>query len=97
MRYKKRYMGAVAGLFLSGIGGAVAGYIVGRIFDKNKERYYRILGIKPDSTPQMVKNAYRKLLKRYHPDLHPDADKHLKEYLTDRTILIQKAYREIMH
>ena len=32
---------------------------------------YDILGIKRNATPEAVKAAYRKLVKQYHPDLHP--------------------------
>ncbi|MDI9408374.1 MAG: J domain-containing protein [Candidatus Pacebacteria bacterium] len=32
---------------------------------------YDILGIKKNATPEAIKLAYRKLVKQYHPDLHP--------------------------
>lgn len=34
--------------------------------------YYRILGIDKTATPKEVKDAYRKLARKFHPDLHPD-------------------------
>jgi curved DNA-binding protein len=34
--------------------------------------YYSILGIQKTATPKEVKDAYRKLARKYHPDLHPD-------------------------
>jgi curved DNA-binding protein len=34
--------------------------------------YYRILGIDKTATPKEIKDAYRKLARKYHPDLHPD-------------------------
>jgi curved DNA-binding protein CbpA len=34
---------------------------------------YAILGIPRDAGDQQVQRAYRRLAKRYHPDLHPDA------------------------
>lgn len=34
--------------------------------------YYQILGIDEQATEEQVKQAYRKLAKQYHPDLHPD-------------------------
>jgi len=34
--------------------------------------YYKILGIDKSATDKDVKNSYRKLARKYHPDLHPN-------------------------
>jgi curved DNA-binding protein CbpA len=35
---------------------------------------YAVLGIPRDASDQQVQRAYRRLAKRYHPDLHPDEE-----------------------
>jgi len=35
-------------------------------------KYHDILGISENATPKEIKTAYRRLAKKYHPDLNPD-------------------------
>ena len=41
--------------------------------------YYKILGVERTATPEMIKDSYRDLAKKHHPDVAggaaPDADK----------------------
>ncbi len=34
--------------------------------------YYKTLGVNKDASPDEIKKAYRTLVKKYHPDLHPN-------------------------
>ena len=49
--------------------------------------YYKILGVDKDATKDEIKKVYRRLAKKYHPDLNPD-DKKAQEKFKD----INEAY-----
>ena len=68
---------------------------------RSTKSYYEILGIKSDSTDEEIRTAYRKTIRRYHPDLNPDKRKYGKrtrqlnvalEVLTNPTL--RKRYDE---
>ena len=48
--------------------------------------HYEILGVPRDATPQQIKRAYFALVRRYHPDVNPDAAAH------EHFLQIQEAY-----
>ena len=57
-------------------------------------RYYEILGLKPDASQAEVKQAYRKLVKTLHPDIFPDAPQ-LKQKAEEEIKKINEAYEKV--
>ena len=38
----------------------------------DKRDYYEVLGVNKGASEDEIKKAYKKMAKKYHPDLHPD-------------------------
>ena len=55
---------------------------------KSTENLYHILGVKENATEDELKQAYRKLAKKYHPDSHPEDKECEKKFQK-----ISEAYR----
>lgn len=53
---------------------------------------YTILGIEKNATEATIKQAYRKLAKKYHPDKVNHLGKEFQELAKERFIEIQEAY-----
>lgn len=51
--------------------------------------YHQVLGVKPNATKEEIKAAYRRLAKKYHPDLNKGVD-------PKKFIEITKAYEALM-
>ena len=60
------------------------------------ERAYRVLNVPPESSALAIKQAYRKLLKRWHPDLQKSGTTAQAES-TEMTRRINEAYALIEH
>ena len=54
---------------------------------------YKVLGVDPNATDEQVKNAYRKLARKYHPDKYTDSD--MKELAEEKMKEVNSAYEEI--
>lgn len=57
--------------------------------------YYNILGVEPDANAKTIKTAYRKLARKYHPDMNPDegAEAKFKEVAEAYQVLKNKQTR----
>src|ERR1700754_2575250 len=42
--------------------------------------YYQVLGVDKKATDKDIKNAYRKLARKYHPDLNPNDEQAHKKF-----------------
>lgn len=54
---------------------------------KKKRNYYKLLNVDRDANPSEIKKAYRKAVKRYHPDVTARGDEKFKQ--------IQEAYETL--
>ena len=54
---------------------------------------YKVLGVEPSATDEQIKDAYRALVKKYHPDKFADSD--LAELANEKMKEVNAAYDEI--
>ncbi len=54
---------------------------------------YKVLGVTPNATDEEIKQAYRELVRKYHPDKYVDTD--LAEMATEKMKEVNAAYEEI--
>lgn len=54
---------------------------------------YKVLGVNPTDSDDTIKEAYRKLVRKYHPDKYADGD--LKELAEEKMKEVNFAYEEI--
>ena len=63
-----------------------------------KKDYYDVLGVRKNSTKQEMKSAYRKLAKKYHPDMNkgnPSAEQMFKEITEAYNVLSDDGKRKL--
>jgi hypothetical protein len=71
----------------SGLPGAV---------DHQRLGAYRALGVSSGAPADEIKRAYRRLVREYHPDLHPDATSDERRNLSARFAEVTAAYRSLV-
>ena len=54
--------------------------------------YYKILGVSKSATEEEIQKAYRKLARKYHPDLHADGSEREQEKAKQKFQEVQQAY-----
>ncbi len=52
---------------------------------KSKRDYYEVLGVSKNATPEEIRNAYRQLTKKWHPDRNPKNRKEAEEKFKEIT------------
>lgn len=65
-------------------------------FDPTRVAAYRVLGLPFGADTLDVKTAYRRLVRTYHPDLHPDATHDERQTLSSRFAEVTAAYRALV-
>src|SRR4030095_16355115 len=63
-----------------------------------KEDFYQILGVKRDAKPEEVKKAYRRLARKYHPDVNPgdkSAEERFKKITEAHEVLSDEKKRKV--
>jgi hypothetical protein len=65
-------------------------------WDPARASAYRALGVTFNADASEVKQAYRRLVRTYHPDLHPEASHDERKTLSSRFAEVTAAYRTLV-
>jgi hypothetical protein len=61
----------------------------------NKDKYYEVLGVSKDATPNELKKAYRKMAMKYHPDKANNLDEKTRAQYEAKFKEINEAYENL--
>ncbi|MEK9603437.1 MAG: DnaJ domain-containing protein [Flavobacteriaceae bacterium] len=65
------------------------------MFVKNTDNAYKILEVAPDASEEEIKSAYRKMVKKYHPDKLRGQDPAMIKGAEEKFREVQKAYETL--
>jgi len=67
------------------------------MFVKNTDNAYKILEVEPNASENEIKSAYRKMVKKYHPDKLRGQDPAMIKGAEEKFREVQKAYETLMN
>lgn len=70
-------------------------YNYGGVYQEDKTKYYKILGVSSNATPDELKKAYLTLVKEHHPDRFTNSSESEKKYHEDKMKQINEAYDKL--
>ena len=65
------------------------------MFYKTKHNAHKILEIEPESSPLEIKKAYRKMVKKFHPDKVQHLGKEHQNGAEEKFRKVQEAYEQL--
>ena len=97
-------LGAGLGFYVGGPVGALLGYFVGKKISSHERtrddesqirKYYDTLRLSPEASKEDVKKSYRRLVKKYHPDLQGPMEEIRARLYMEKMAQVNEAYRVI--
>jgi DnaJ-domain-containing protein 1 len=105
-----KVLGAGIGWIVAGPIGAAVGVLVGHTLESHPEllekggggdrglrQHYDVLEVPYSAEREEIREAYKKLARKYHPDRFTDTDPVVQELAKDKMTLINDAYSKIMN